>query len=562
MGFKGSLYKRYSLVFIVSVIFVSTTIIYFIQKILTEELREKGNLIASILSTVTADAVLTYDYVTLERYVNELVKNNNFVSIKILKSDGTVIAEAESELKTDHVYSLNFPVQIDNDRLGTVLLSYSREKIDNVLRNIVIGSILFVIIIHFLGLFINNKLIDHLVVKPLKKLIDATVEIKKGNYDIKIETGTKDEFKILADSMNSMVETVKETFDEIILNKNKLIAIIENIADGIFVTDLDERITEFNRSAELITGYKKDEVIGRYCEEVFKTKLCKDTCALRNKEVVIYNKETTFITKNGDERIAIVSSALIKDSNDHVIAAVQTFRDVTEEKKSIATFFHTEKMVAIGEMASAIAHEVNNPLSNIIGYSKLLMMNSDLDKDILQKLQIINEQSTKAASIVQSLLNFSRRGEGKTQLFDLTELIENVIRVTSIYTYDKHISIDFHTDGGDFVIRYDMVKMEQVIFNLLLNSIHAIELSGNISIELSHQDGNIFIKVADTGVGISENHLNNIFQPFFTTKPRGKGTGLGLFIVKTIVKDMGGEISVNSKLGEGATFTIRLPDLK
>lgn len=561
MGFKKTLYKRYSIVFIASVVFVSVIIIYFTQKILSDELKEKCNLIASILSTVTADAVLTYDYVTLERYINELIKKNDFAKIKITKSDGTLVAEVESEKKIKHVYNLEYPVMIDNDRIGTIYISYSRDKVDRVLINIIIGSILFVLLIHFFGLFINNKLIDQLIFKPIKTLTEATQEIKKGNYEFKIDTGTKDEFSELADAMNKMSETIKQTFNEITLNKSKLEAIVENIADGIFVTDLDERIIEFNKSAEKITGYKKEEVLGRFCEEIFKTDLCHETCALRNKNKIIINKESTFITKDGNQRIASVSSALIKDNDGNIIAGVQTFKDITEEKEQQATYFHTEKMVTIGEMASAIAHEVNNPLSNIIGYSKLLIINKNLSyEEMLDKLKIINEQALKAANIVQELLNFSRRSDRKKQIFNIEELIKNIIKITSIYSYNKDISIKLETTEDNFLMKHDPTKLEQVIFNLVLNSIHAIEQKGEIIIKLSKDNKFIIIEVIDNGKGIEDKHIKDIFQPFFTTKPKGKGTGLGLFIVKTIIKELGGEITVQSKIDHGTTFRILIPE--
>lgn len=528
-----------------------------------QNLKDKAYTIASILSTVTADAVLIYDYVTLERYVNELIKNNNFVSINVLKSDGTIIANAKSSQETKHVYNLLYPVMIDNDKLGEIHLSISMDKVDLFLKNMIIGSIIFVIIIHLSGLFINNRLIDRLVFRPLKKLTEATEEIKKGNYDIVVKTDTKDEFSNLADAMNSMIKTIKYTFDEIVLNKNKLEAIIDNIADGIFVTDAEEIILEFNKSAESFTGYSREDVIGKHCEDIFKTNLCEEACAIRNQNKVIYNKESTFITKDGSERIALVSSKLISDSNGKPLVGVQTFKDITEDKERQASFFHTEKMVAIGEMASAIAHEVNNPLSNIIGYSKILINSKNVSiNELLDKLKIINDQASKAASIVQDLLNFSRRGAGKDQIVDVATLVRNIVKITSIYTYNKDIDIDISfidNEGNGFLVRLDSTKIEQLIFNLLINSIQAIDSEGVIRIELTKQGNDIIIKVIDNGKGIEDNNLKKIFQPFFTTKPIGKGTGLGLFIVKTILKEIGGDIEVESKVNEGTSFTITLP---
>jgi PAS domain S-box-containing protein len=570
MGFRSSLYKKYSLIFIFSVILISILLIYAANKILKNEMKTRGELVASILASITADAILTYDYVTLERYVNELIKNKDFLRIKITNNEKKVIIDINKNLDKDisGVYSIEYPIYIDNDPFGSIYIEFSTEQIDKVLRNIGIGGVIFILLIHFIGLFINNTIIKRLVFNPIDKLIEGTKQISKGNYDLKIYTGTEDEFSKLAEAFNEMSEKIKNNIIEILekqkeieLHKNKLETIIENIADGLFVTNTSDIIIEFNKSAEKITGYNRNEVIGKHCEEVFKTDLCKKTCALRNIKKEIVNRETTLITKEGKERIVSVSSAIINDIYSNPLFGVQTFKDITDDKKNQAMLLHTEKLAAVGEMVSAIAHEVNNPLTNIIGYSKLLLNKKDIEKTIYEKIEIINEQANKSAAIVQELLNFSRHPDRETEISDLKSIIENIIKITSIYTYDKDIKISAsYSTENNLILKCNPTKIEQILFNIIINAIQSIESeNGEINISvINNEDGYLEISIRDNGIGIDDKYIHEIFQPFFTTKPKGKGTGLGLFIVRNIIEELGGDIEVQSKLGQGSTFKIKL----
>jgi PAS domain S-box-containing protein len=334
---------------------------------------------------------------------------------------------------------------------------------------------------------------------------------------------------------------------------------VQSIADGIFVSNGDGLITSFNRAAEQISGYTEKEVLGMHCEEVFRTRLCADACALQNEDKTIRNKETEIITKDGKRCIVSVSSAIIRDSDGRVIGGVQTFRDITDEKERQVMLCQAEKLAAIGQMSAGIAHEINNPLGNILGYAKLLLKDTSLNEIQREKLEIITEQARKGSDVVQGLLNYSRQTGSQRESVSVNRIIEDV--VTLLLPQAEKSKIRIISDLPDIPeITADPRQIEQVLFNLVLNAVQAIGASGTIWVETSVSGRRyIQITIRDTGPGIPDDIQCKIFDPFFTTKPVGKGTGLGLSVCLGIIRDHGGDIDLISAAGEGALFIIRLP---
>jgi PAS domain S-box-containing protein len=241
---------------------------------------------------------------------------------------------------------------------------------------------------------------------------------------------TENEFKDLASAFNTMADTIERNFREIMekqteikAEKSKFEAIVKSLADGLFVTNRDGIIISFNHAATIITGYSEDEVIGKYCEDVFKTKLCEDACALYNEDKIIRNKETELISKDGLRRMVSVSSAIIRQDDGKVLGGVQTFRDITDEKQKQAMLCHTEKLAAIGLLSAGLAHEINNPMGNILGYAKLMLKDHSLSDKQRQRLEIISEQAEKAGTIVRRLLNYSRQHTPEMERISINNLI-------------------------------------------------------------------------------------------------------------------------------------------
>ncbi|MDI6727535.1 MAG: HAMP domain-containing sensor histidine kinase [Thermodesulfovibrionales bacterium] len=220
----------------------------------------------------------------------------------------------------------------------------------------------------------------------------------------------------------------------------------------------------------------------------------------------------------------------------------------------------SEKLAALGQMIAGVAHELNNPLSAINGFSELLLSTAP-DDNVKSMADKISKSAERASSIVQDLLVFSRAPKLekapvniKGMIYEVVDLVSEALNASKI-----DVSVDV---SDDFVVSLDKSQMERVLLNLVTNSIQAIRDSGKgdrILLKSYKEDNRVFIEVFDNGPGISGNVIQKIFEPFFTTKRFEKGTGLGLSICYNIVKAHGGNISVNSKEGEGTTFVIELP---
>lgn len=566
MSLKRDFYVRMSIILTISAIIIITVVIRKQREILLEDMRDKGESIARVLSTVTMDSMLTYDYGTMERYVRQVVQNKDIVSLKIIRLDGEVLAEAKRANDNKNTFLSTYPIEVGGSALGSVEVSFSMERVNTISRNIVISAIAFILFIHAIGLAVNNAIVNSLVIRPISILIATARRIKEGSLKDRITIEARGEFGELASGFNNMAASLDQNFQalaqsgkEVQTEKNKLEAILQSLADGLFVSNSAGLIVSFNRSAEDISGYTAHEALGLHCEEVFKTRLCADACALHNEDKTIRNKETEIITKDGRRRIVSVSSAIIRDSDGRSIGGVQTFRDITDEKQQQVMLCQAEKLAAIGQMSAGLAHEINNPLGNIFGYAKLLLKDNVLTDSQREKIGIIAEQAKKGSGVVQGLLDYSRQTGARRGAVAVNRIVEDIGRLLQPQAEKSAIRI-VPALGEMPDIYADPKQIEQVIFNLAMNAMQAIDRDGTILIETSKTaSGMAEIRVKDTGPGIPEDIQCRIFDPFFTTKPVGKGTGLGLSVCLGIIRDHGGSIDVESRIGEGATFIVRLP---
>lgn len=566
MSVRKDFYKRISLIVIVSTLLLSAVSIKVQRNILLKDMKDKGDSIARTLSVVVKDSMLTHDYVTMERYVREVVHDRSIEHLKIVREDGEIMAEAKGTQYGGESYDASYPVKIGDALLGDIHMSFSMERVDIISKRIIISAFAFIVLFHGVALVVNNIIIDSLVIRPVNVLMAAVKRIKDGSLNDRIEMKFSNEFGVLASAFNEMAATLESNFEEIkerqkevLTEKGKLETIVMSIADGVFVSNRDGIIVSFNRAAEDISGYTEAEVKGLHCEDVFKTRLCEDACALHNEDRIIRNKETEIITKDGRRLSVSVSSAILRDSDGKIIGGVQTFRDITAEKQRQALLCQTEKLAAIGRLSAGLAHEINNPIGNVVGYAKMILKDPSLNEKQRERLEIISEQAEKAGSIVQGLLNYSRQQEPKMERVSINRVIESVIRLVSPQI--EKCGINIKTDFKDVpAVKADFRQIEQVLFNIILNSIQAIGSDGAIGIRTSEtDDGFIEVRIEDTGPGIPEEYIHKIFDPFFTTKPVNEGTGLGLSVCMGIIREHNGFIDVESEYGKGTAFIIKLP---
>jgi two-component system NtrC family sensor kinase len=261
------------------------------------------------------------------------------------------------------------------------------------------------------------------------------------------------------------------------------------------------------------------------------------------------------------ERLLSANIGRLPDAEGRNIGRVVTFRDITEKKKQQELYHRTEKLAAIGQLSAGVAHELNTPLGSILGYARLLLKDKSLSAPQKERLEIIAEQAKKSSTIIQALLRFARHSNPAQKIVedcDLNSIIDRVLPVLATELLKRKIEILTDLKPLPAVVA-DHRGLEQVVLNLLMNGLQAIECQGRIRIRTRRKGDQVVLEVEDNGPGIAEDIRSRIFDPFYTTKPLGEGTGLGLSICAGIISDCGGSIDVTSTVGQGTTFTVTLP---
>lgn len=352
-------------------------------------------------------------------------------------------------------------------------------------------------------------------------------------------------------------------------------SLLDKAQDAIIVTDLDRRLTYWNKSAERLYGWTVEETVGRTVAEVFYA----DTDAadaLQAYEVVMRTGEWTGELRviNKHRRPVIVESrwTLVRDPEGRPRSVLSINTDVTERRELERQFYRAQRLESIGTLAGGIAHDLNNVLTPIMLAIELLKdrMTDPRDREVLAT---INASARRGSDMVRQVLSFARGMEGRRVEIDVLELVAEVERIARD-TLPKTIGIRTRVDLGLPPIVGDPTQFHQVLLNLCVNARDAMPSGGQLSIaaELVMIDGRdpaappdlphgayVMIEVLDTGEGIAADVVDRIFDPFFTTKEPGKGTGLGLSTSLTIVKSHGGHIRAASEPGHGARFRIYLP---
>jgi two-component system NtrC family sensor kinase len=265
----------------------------------------------------------------------------------------------------------------------------------------------------------------------------------------------------------------------------------------------------------------------------------------------------------GDGRIGQFSVNLspMRDEQSHVSSLVVVMTDVTDAASLQSKLMHAEKMAAVGQLVSGVAHEVNNPLTAILGFADLLMENPELPESARKDLRVILQEAQRTKQIVQNLLSFARQMPPQRKPLQLNPILRRTVQLRA-YDFQSHnVEVIEHLDHDLPCVVGDPHQLQQVFLNILNNAYDAVsEIDRPARIEIATLSHGHSVEIAfrDNGHGIS--HPDRIFDPFFTTKEVGKGTGLGLSICYGIVHEHGGEISCHNNPGDqGATFIVRLP---
>jgi signal transduction histidine kinase len=272
--------------------------------------------------------------------------------------------------------------------------------------------------------------------------------------------------------------------------------------------------------------------------------------------------------QDGQEVIIHTVKTPIRDGEGTVIGILGFFWDITLRKKMEEQMFQTEKLASIGTLAAGVAHEINNPLAIMLGFTEVLLEKVPQDSEFNDLLKTIQKHGNNAKRIVENLLNFARFKECKKEEVDISKCIESVIDIEGKRLSLNNISVKKDMEESLPIVKGDPDELQQVFFNIINNAASSMKGGGDLRIQTKFEDNrkNIEIKISDTGTGIKPEHRSRIFDPLFTTKKRGEGTGLGLTVSYAIVKKYAGEITFETRTKEespksGTTFIITLPTI-
>ena len=349
-------------------------------------------------------------------------------------------------------------------------------------------------------------------------------------------------------------------------------SILQNSVDGIILIDNANRVQVWNKGAEMIFGYSEKEMIDKSFHILVPAEI--DAEAELKKiweEVLRKGYVRNFIsrrkTKDGKIITVDISRTLVKSPEGDILGSTAIVKDITKHAEMERRIYNTEKLASIGTLAAGVAHEINNPLGVILGFTELLMDRYDPGSQEYEDLKVIEENGNNARRIVEDLLGFARVSEGMDETVDVKKSLETVLKIVKSTLTSKRI--EWTLRAPDILPRAhgDSREFQQVIFNLINNSVSAIDESGGtITITAVRVGGRVEANITDTGGGIPNKIKPQIFDPFFTTKNVGEGTGLGLSLCYGIVKKYGGNITFHSVSKDDfpdqpswTTFTVSLP---
>ena len=339
--------------------------------------------------------------------------------------------------------------------------------------------------------------------------------------------------------------------------------LLESFPDLILVVDMEERYTFVSARAQAILGYRPEEMLGKTISEMegHSPDLVSLYQTLVSGDQAFGAAEYAARHRDGGARTMRAAGSQLVDSEGKISGVIFSIRDITIERKLEQQIVESERLAAMGAMIGGVAHELNNPLTSILGVSELLQ-DTETNETARKHLGMLQQQARRAAEIVQNLTYFSRPPASGKSRINLTEIVERTLNLHAYSLRKNNITIDFLKESGIPYALGDPHQLMQVFLNLIVNAEQAIREArdrGTLRIRLGKGDKTVWVSFHDDGPGIPKENLPSIFDPFYTTKRPGRGTGLGLSICKSVMKEHNGTVEATNAADGGAMFTVTLP---
>ncbi|MCL4537693.1 MAG: response regulator [Nitrospirae bacterium] len=451
------------------------------------------------------------------------------------------------------------------ETIGWVRIGFSKSTMKETEESIVFRGLMLALIFS-IGSSIIVSILITIATRPLVMLSGAVKRLKEGEYpEIKIDP-TSDEIGELSVEFGRMTRAIKDRELKLIESEKKIRDLFERVEHAIFRLDKDGNIVETNRKFDELCG-GTNRFCGLFSSNMEGLRLQK---AISNG---MKNSEERIIGSDGNELIVLMSVYPEFDEQGNITGFDGYFVDITEKKRLEETLIQTQKLDSLGMLAGGIAHDFNNILTGVLGYASLLKSTvSETDKTY-KYIDTIEKSASRAANLAQQLLGFARKGKYIMTKLSINDLVKELASFVK-ETFDRSITIVLDCEENLPPVEGDSNQLYQAIMNLCINARDAMPEGGRLYIKteyyLLHDEkvvdffqipagGYVRVSVTDTGVGMPPDVRKRIFEPFYTTKGIGKGTGLGLAMVYGIAKNHEGYITVYSEIGLGTTVRLYLP---
>jgi PAS domain S-box-containing protein len=509
----------------------------------------------------------------------------------VMPSQGCNVRLLSSE--GDQFYDFAAPVMVGEFQVGTIRLGLLRTQVTTTVKElwwaIFAFAILSIVISDTVGFSLARNLTSR-----IKRLQTASEDMLRGHGDVDQLPASRrhpektallstrwfkilrspsggDEIHQLAETFDAMTTAIKRYIGQLATSKavlekseTKYRRIFEDSMDLIFVADSEGRLLDINPAGVRMLGYDSrqdlmdhESLLSILPDPAEARELMAETQRLG----FVKDRECILRTSTGGELAALLSMTARSDAAGRILEYEGIVKDITQRKLMHRQLLQADRLASVGQLAAGVAHEINNPLGLILGYTQLLLREEIDAAGVKEDLRTIEKQTQNCKKIVEDLLNFARKSGTRISEVKINQALEAVIDVVRNQLELDNIVIRTHFDPHLPDIAGDTEKLKQVFMNMLINARQAIAKNGRITITtgVDSDSRSVMVTFKDDGPGIAPDLQDKIFDPFFTTKPTGQGTGLGLSVSYGIIDDHQGDIKVRSEVGRGAEFLIRLP---
>lgn len=608
----SKLFKKTLLIIIVLFAIIAITIAissgWILYDDLTGEYKSKGTAIAKSIAGSSVETLLNRDASTVQAMIDQFLEIIGVSYVFVVDAQGEIISHTFVPSVPDEIIKIkgektktvpkiqdiniegkgkfiDISAPILEGAIGFVHVGMDKGIIMSqmqsaMLRQLYLLSVIFVISLA-MAYFLVNK-----ISQPLNKLTEYSKKLASHDFSSAVDIRSDDEIGLLADTMKSMATDLHEVFDryeqaindaivELQNTLTYLTAVIDNMADGLLVTDTDGVITHVNPALSYMFALRETDMIGKNCKDLFGFKLAEIVEKSRRFTEEIFTTEIGLVAGRIGKAVATgIQKDTFQSADEKGIGSVILIRDITSEKE-------VDRMKT--DFISTVSHELRTPLTSVRGFTEIIKKKLEEDifpefftdnnkkiektiKRVKENLEIILSEGERLTALINDVLDISKLEAGKVEWkmekIQIPDIVDRAWGATSALFEQKKLEFTKIIEEGLPEVIGDKDRLIQVVINLLSNAVKFTE-KGVVSCRVKRKDNEIMVSIIDTGIGIAEVDKERVFEKFrqagntLTDKP--KGTGLGLSICKQIVEYHGGRIWVESELGKGSNFSFTLP---